>query len=227
MLSFRHPTTLMVAGPTGCGKTQFLVDVLENKMIRPLPQGIVWVYGEWQPAYDKIRSIAGMPKVEFIKGFDDGLYESINSTVRNLVVLDDQMENEEVHKGSGSRLAKFFTQGSHHRNLTVIYVVQNLYHHSSSMRTVSLNSHYLVLFANPRDKTQVRTLAYQMYPQNPRFLVDAFEDATSRPYGYLLLDLRPDTPSSVRVRTDIFNSSQLTVYQPSNEQAGGEIIMPI
>jgi len=31
--------------------------------------------------------------------------------------------------------------------------------------------------------------------------VDSFEDATRRPYGYLLIDLCPNTPEEIRLRT--------------------------
>jgi hypothetical protein len=76
-----------------------------------------------------------------------------------------------MHSGGGSGLANFFTQGSHHRNLTVIYIVQDLFHQSRVMRTVSLNSHYLVLFKNPRDKLQIRNLVTQMHSNDAKFLV--------------------------------------------------------
>ena len=57
----------------------------------------------------------------------------------------------------------YVTRGSHHRNLSVIYIVQNLFHQGKGSRSISLNSHYLVLFKNPRDKLQILTLAMQMY----------------------------------------------------------------
>ena len=198
-------------------------------MIRPLPQRIVWVYGEWQPAYEMIMQVQRKPQVEFRRGFDDELYESLDPTIRNLVVLDDQMENHDMHKDGGSTLATFFTQGSHHRNTTVIYVVQNVFHHGPAMRTVSLNSNYLVLFHNARDKTQVRTLAMQMFPSNPQFLIDAFEDATNTPHGYLVVDIKPDTPSVIRVRTSIFDPAEQVVYQSPDEQqqSGGCIDVPL
>lgn len=204
---FVHPSTVLVAGPTGCGKTEFMVKFLSHKALQPFPERIVWVYSEWQPAYDRIRGLKlGRTKVEFVKDVaTDALYDSIDPKVRNLVVLDDQMENEELHRKSGAAaLAKFFTQGSHHRNLTIVYIVQNLFHQSRAMRTVSLNTHYQVLFKNPRDKTQVRALAMQMYPSYPQFLTSAYEDATSRSYGYLIIDLRPDTPDNLRLRTNEF-----------------------
>ena len=215
-LPFRHPTTILVAGPTGCGKTEFLVQLLHNKGIQPFPQRIVWVYGEWQSAYDRILNLdLRGAKINFVKDFDETLYDTIDVKTRNLVVLDDQMESESVRQRGGSALSKFFTQGSHHRNLTIVYIVQNLFHQSGAMRTISLNTHYLVLFKNPRDKSQIRTLASQMYPYRTQFLIGSYEDATSASYGYLVLDLRPDTPDELRVRTNVFDWRSQVVYVPT------------
>jgi len=147
--------------------------------------------------------------IEFVKDYEPkALYDSISPTTRNMLVLDDQMDSENM---KGNTLCKFFTQGSHHRNLTVLYIVQNLFNQDKSMRTVSLNSHYLVLFKNPRDMTQIRSLAQQMYPKQGWFLVDAFDDATSKPFSYILLDLRSDTPDEIRVRARMFDADP-TVY---------------
>ena len=212
-LPFRHPTTILIAGPTGSGKTEFLVKLLTQRGLEPFPERIIWIYSEWQDAYDRIQKRLGDAKkrIVFVKDFDDSLYDSLDRRVRNLVVLDDQMENRDMQRNGGSGLAKFFTQGSHHRNLTIIYIIQNLFHQARAMRTVSLNSHYLVLFKNPRDKLQIRSLALQMYPTNADFLVRAYEDATKVPYGYLVVDLRPDTPDELRVRSNIFDVTEQCV----------------
>ena len=146
-----------------------------------------------------------MPGIQFIKDFDPDLYETFDPRVCNLVVLDDQIENKAVHKRGGNAVTKYFTQGSHHRNLTVVYIVQNLFNHDSAMRTVSLNTHYMVLFKNPRDATQIRTLGYQMYPDSSQFLTQAYMDATSKAYGYIIVDLRPNGTDALRVCTDIFD----------------------
>ena len=51
-----HPTTCLIAGPTGCGKTRFVARLLLSKgMIKPRPTRIVWVYGEWQHIYDDLK----------------------------------------------------------------------------------------------------------------------------------------------------------------------------
>ena len=199
---FQHPTTIVLAGPTQCGKTHFLIRAIREGLFKPEPQRIVWVFSEMQSAYaDLVREI---PSIEFLKGFTSELYEAFDPSVRNLLILDDQMESKAAHKRGDNDVTKFFTQGSHHRNLTVVYIVQNLFNQDAAMRTVSLNTHYMVLFKNPRDATQIRTLNQQMYPDNPHMLVEAYRDATSQPYGYLVLNLRPDACDALRILTDVF-----------------------
>ena len=47
-------------------------------------------------------------------------------------------------------------------------------------------------------------------------LVDTFTDATSKPYGYLVLDNHPSTPEDQTVVTNILFGEQLTYYMNSN-----------
>ena len=54
----------------------------------------------------------------------------------NSMVIDDQMEDS----GGDTRIANLFTRGSHHRNLSVIYIVQNLFHQGKGSRSISLKS---------------------------------------------------------------------------------------
>ena len=79
----RHTTTCLIAGPTGCGKTQFVVRLLKSTgMIVPKPTRIVWVYGEWQPLYDELLKTM---TIEFRKNsVDPELYESFSPEVHNL-----------------------------------------------------------------------------------------------------------------------------------------------
>ena len=87
----------------------------------------------------------------------------------------------------------------------MIYVVQNLFEKGPESRTVSLNAHYMVIFKNPRDASQISHLARQMYPGRGKYLQEAFVHATSKPYGYLLVDARQETPEHLRLRTKIFS----------------------
>lgn len=195
---FQHPTTILIGGPTQCGKTQFVWNVLRNKMIDPWPERIIWVYGEWQDSFERNQLL--FPNIEFMQDFTQDTYNSLDRKVRNLVVLDDKMED----MGKSHVLANLFTKGSHHKNLTVIFIVQNVYHKGPFMRTTSLNSHYIVAFKNPRDSSQFGVLARQFNIKKASALQQVFEDATSHPHGYLLLDFHPQTPEEFRIRTKIF-----------------------
>ena len=101
-------------------------------------------------------------------------------------------------------VCNLFTKLSHHRNVSVVFVTQNLFHRNRHVRTMNLNTHYVVLFKNPRDAGQVAIMARQMYPRKSNFVVEAFRDATREPYGYLLIDPKPETDDRYRFRTNIF-----------------------
>lgn len=211
-LKFIHPSTIQVSGPTGCGKTRFVLNLLNERMIEPFPERLIWVYSEWQPDYDTLKE--NFSNMEFVRGFSEDLYDSILPKERNLLVLDDQMSEASDSK----TLARLFTKGSHHRNLTVIYLVQNLYDQGKSSRTVSLNTHYIVIFKNKRDGSQFRKLAQQLKPNNSGWLIAAFENATKDRYGYLVIDNHPRARECLRFRTNIFNGECPAFYADYNDR---------
>ena len=168
-----------MAGPTGSGKTSFLKKLLElkNEKIYQYPQRIVWCYYQWQPLYTTMKN------VEFQHGLAD--VEELESC---LLVLDDMMDCLE------EGVVDLFTRGSHHKNISGIVVTQNVFHQSRFQRTISLNTHYMILFKNPRDTSQIQHLARQMYPKDPEYLVQMYERVmTLGPYSYLFIDLRQET----------------------------------
>ena len=77
-------------------------------------------------------------------------------------------------------------------------------------RTISLNSHYLVIFRNPRDSLGISTLARQMFPGRTDYLMESFCNATSRPYGYLVIDCHQLTPENMGLRTNILPVSKVS-----------------
>jgi hypothetical protein len=74
------------------------------------------------------------------------------------------------------------------------------------MRNTSLNAHYIVLFKSPRDKQQISMLARQIKPGRVQEFMRSYEDATSRPHGYLMLDLKPTTDDQQRLKTNLLPS---------------------
>ena len=92
----------------------------------------------------------------------------------DLLIMDDQMR-EVTQSGD---VCDLFTEGSHHRNVSVICMLQNLYYKGKENRTMSLNSSYLVMFKNPRDQQQVAVLSRQMYPNRPQHFMAEYDRAT-------------------------------------------------
>ena len=201
-LTMQHPFTALIAGPSGSGKTQFTMKLLRqaSELISPTPQDIVWCYGVFQDVFNTMKN------VRFVEGLPNE--SEFDGTRRVLLVIDDLMH--EVN----DKVAQIFTKGSHHKNISVLFLTQNIFHSSKHNRTMNLNSHYIVLFKNPRDIGQVGILGRQMFPKG-KFLEEAFKDATARPYGYLFIDLKPNTDEPLRVRTNIFaDEAPQYVYVP-------------
>ncbi|CAC5386531.1 unnamed protein product [Mytilus coruscus] len=103
-----------------------------------------------------------------------------------------------------SRINDLFTEGIHHRNLSVAVLNQNLYFGKDP--TQRLNCHYPVLFNNTIDRQPIMTLNRQMYPSRADFFIREFEDGTKKPFGYLLVDLKSRTPESSRLRTEVLHN---------------------
>jgi len=200
MLPFAHPCTVLVAGPTSCGKTRFVFRVIDNAsvMLDPPPKKIVYCYGEYQQLFCQY------PHVQFRRGLPDA--DEFDGSEPVLLVIDDLMDQTD------ESVTNLFTKGSHHRNVSVMFLAQNLFPKNKFARTISLNAHYIILFKNPRDATQFANLARQMYPKNWQFAVEAFKDATREPYSYLVLDLRPEQDEDLRLRAQIFPGEKQYVY---------------
>ena len=111
------------------------------------------------------------------------------------------------------RIADLFTKGSHHRNFSVIYIVQNIFQHGRETRNISLSAHYIVLFKSPRDKQQILVLARQVNPGHVQEFMKSYEEATKRPHGYLMLDLKPTTDDQHRLKSNVLPEENIVGQQ--------------
>ena len=116
-----------------------------------------------------------------------------------LYIYDDLMKDATRN----ADICEMYTEGSHHCNLSVICLLQNVYHWGKENRTMNINTQYIVLFKNPCDQQQVAHLARQMYLNNWQLFLDAYQSATKEPYGYLLVDLKQDTADDARLKTKV------------------------
>ena len=173
-------------------------------MIQPPPQEIFWCYGEWQPAYHQLMERG----VRMIEGIPDMTELKKSPEIPKLLIFDDLMQDMK----SDQHLVKLFTRGSHHWNLSVVHIVQNIFY--KGLRTSRVNVQYLILMKNPADQLQASTLAKQLYPGKTKYFMESYNDAVSKSFGYLFIDLSQNTPENMRLRTNIFPGEECIVYVP-------------
>ena len=201
--TFQHPYSMMVVGPSQCGKTHFVHQLLTHKCIDypdKKPVLVVWYYNQWQPKYEeiqrdlknKIRFVQGLPELE-----DD--LSTIKTSRHTIIVLDDLM----AQATDSPVVSKLFTQGRH-RNASVILLLQNMFPKGKYNTDISRNATYKVLFRSPGDRKQIDIMAEQTFAKaRPRFM-QAYHQETDRPYGYIVVDNHPRTTSEHQVVGNVF-----------------------
>jgi hypothetical protein len=214
-ITFKTPFNCIISGVSGSGKTTWVKNFLrlKDQIMDKEPANVILFYRAMQDIYNEmfdeglIHSLINVS--DFFPSVDD-LYETVNEYKDNggsLLIFDDTMT--EINKD----FENLFCNLSHHGNASIIFLTQNLFYKNTTFRTMSLNSHYMVLMKNDRDKQQISILARQFMPNNSNFILQAYDDATKSPYDYLLLDFKPDTNHKLRVRSKIFiHQFPTTVY---------------
>ena len=188
---FRSPFGCMVCGPSMSGKSHFIMQLIRKDLFDPRPDRIGYAYGSWQ------NDLINADGVEFVSGIDRLKEIAFNSPINNLLILDDLMEGLSADK----KASTLFTKDMHHKNVTVIFVVQNLFKQGKSMRDIALNCQIIVLSKSPRDVQQIRILSRQTGIKD---LEKAYHEAIKEPYGYLVINMQSHTPDIIKLQTDIF-----------------------
>lgn len=202
--------SLYLSGPSGSGKSTWLSALLHNKkvMFTVDPTDILYCYGIWSDSYgalerdiENLHTYEGLPNLEYIENFAKS-----TSSPHKILIMDDLLS--EICKNSWTE--KLFTMCSHHMKLTVIFVSQNLFPQSKNMRTIAVNTSYIILFRNPRDQQQIGVLGTQLGAR--KTLLDAYGDATLKPYNYLFIDLTATCKQEYKFRTGIFPDEECIIY---------------
>jgi hypothetical protein len=214
-IPFKTPLSLIVCGSTFSGKTHFIHRLLEEreKMFSPPPVEILFCYGAWQSIYDKIESTVknvrffnGIPSKQEIETFTEDMKP-------RLMILDDLM----TRMADSPHLTEVFSVYTHHRNLSTILVLQNIFYQGArnSLRDISLNVQGLILFKNMRSPQQIAVLGSQIFPGPKRkFFTEAYDMACSRPWGHLLVNLNPKDSQNYQLMTDILPDTYTRVFLP-------------
>ena len=202
-LRFECNKTLAIVGPSHCGKTFFTLRFLDKRheLFKQPINRVVWCYGIHQPPL-----IQQLRERNFV--INDGILPVDEIQANDIIVLDDLLNQSTNSKD----VTDMFTRAAHHKPCFIIFIMQNLFPPGKEARTRSLNTHYYVIFKNPRDQSQFNTFARQVMPKKSQALINVFAKATSEPYRYLFLDFTQQCPDDFRFRANIL-SNHIDIYK--------------
>jgi septin family protein len=114
-LKLQHPFTLIVAGPSSCGKSTFVIRLLEcrEQVCDIVFQNIVWSHSENNAPHH-------LQDASFIKGVPQ--LENPDKVPTHMV-LDDLMDS-----AYSTKVSELFTKGSHLRNISLVLITQKFFY---------------------------------------------------------------------------------------------------
>ncbi len=206
------PRNMIFCGATNSGKISLflssLVSAAEN--YNPTPSMVYFLYNIFQPSYLEIKEklLREGIQVEFSHSADFGEEElkavSLSTEGQIIVAIDDAT----ISTSKSAKIAHLFTIARHYRTSMCLFW-HVIFANSPESRIISQNTAYFFLLSSPRMLTQVGTLGGQLHMR--KAVLAAYLEATSKPYGYILLDLSVSTPSFMRIRGNVFSKPQ-SVY---------------
>jgi len=211
-MKLKTPFTYMIAGASQSGKTVHVFNLLAHRhqiFDRPT-DAIYYFYNCWQPHFDQFASRGLVTEwINELPTYDLIMEKSASHVKKDgcVFVVDDFMDNITTD------IMDLFTVYAHSYRINVIFLTQNLF--AKNLRDISLNATYIVVFKNPRDQSQIQNLAQQLRPKKWQYIMEAYDNATKRPYTYLLFDNHQTTPDYMRVRTRLFpKEGYMQVFYP-------------
>merc|ERR1712055_555824 len=125
----------------------------------------------WQCKFDEMKNLVNI----FIED-EENVVEKIKeyATGKSILVVFDDMINSK----SLSTLAD-----GRHMNMSLMFLTQRMFVNDEYFRQISQNCDYFVVFKNPHNSSEIRTLAQQITPGSLR-LINIYIEATKDPFSY-------------------------------------------
>lgn len=195
---FITPCNILISGASQSGKTTWVIQLLKHShlMFDNPPHQIFYCYKVYQSSFNKLNN-----HVKFIQGLPN-IEEIADSKRRHvLVILDDLMTE------ANQDTVNLFVVQSHHYNISPIFILQNLFHSNKNIRTINLNSHYIISFRQSRDTSQIGVLARQIFGKNWQKVVEIYTDQMKKPYNYVLFNIHPSNINRATIHLNVIPSN--------------------
>ena len=108
-IRFKTPSSIMISGPSQCGKTCLTLKLLKNaeEMFTDEIRKIIYCYGAYQPCFEKFKE--QIPNIQFVEGFPETILDLFENQP-GILIVDDLMgscSNDQL-------MADIMTKHSHH-----------------------------------------------------------------------------------------------------------------
>ena len=208
---------LFISGPSRCGKTFFVADLLENikTFAKEPPKKIIYVYKVWQSKFDEMRSLVHV----FLEDCESIVAKIQERTTGQpmLVIFDDLLNSKSLVD-----IATLFTVDGRHMNMSLVFLTQRMFVNNEHFRQISQNCDYFVIFKNPRNSSEIRTLAQQLTPGSLD-LIDIYMQATKDPFSYLFINLTQECQPQVKYLSKLFDyDNSVRVYCADFQDSKGK-----
>lgn len=183
----------IIFGPSRAGKTQFMLEVIRQKLVHPMPKKIYYLYGIEQEFMDTWNENEEQ-SITFIKGLD---FSNMDTSQPSILIVDD------LCLADNKEMVNCFLRGSHHRSISTFYITQNLFPNCPLFRMMSQNAHYFVIFNSQRHFRQINTLARQIFcGEDVKRVTNAYKRTAGKDRSFIVLTLAPGLPQELTVMTD-------------------------
>lgn len=199
---------IFISGPSRCGKTFFVSELLENieSFATEPPETVVYVYKIWQSKFDEMKAVVDV----FVEDNENVIQQikEVSLGQKIFVIFDDLINSRSL-----SDMAALFTVDGRHMNMSMAFLSQRMFVNNEYFRQISQNCDYFCVFKNPRNSSEIRVLAQQLTPGSLD-LIDIYKEATKSPFSYLFINLTQECNIKVKYLSHLFNDNHsVQVYQ--------------
>jgi hypothetical protein len=199
---------LFISGPSRCGKTFYVSELLENieSFAKEPPETVLYVYKIWQSKFDEMKTVVDL----FVEDNENVIQQikEVSLGQRIFVIFDDLINSKSL-----GDIATLFNVDGRHMNMSMAFLSQRMFVNNEYFRQISQNCDYFCVFKNPRNSSEIRTLAQQLTPGSLG-LIEIYKEATKSPFSYLFINLTQECNIKVKYLSHLFNENHsVQVYQ--------------
>ena len=198
-IKLKKPFRLIIAGGSGCGKSQFCKKLVDENFFESSFDRIIYNY----PDYLEETDIDFDALVEYRPGLADQTF--LSSLAKNTLLIIDDLTLE-VSKSVA--INNLFAVEARKRNISVILITQNVYQRGEYFRNIRLNATGFALFkffsAFDVNKRLMRDFGLKTIPEK------LMNKIYRGKYKYIFLDLHPNRQSDFGLaRSNIFDIPEI------------------